>query len=259
MTGTLGGITDLPISLDDVLAAAEATASHVVRTPIVSGASLSNSFDLLLKAESLQTSRRIQSSGRSRRPPGLISQADGERGVITVSAGDHGIALSYAASISAPRRPWSCRKAPTQAKIIAIEELGGRPVLVDGTKLMDHMEEIQAREGFTFIHPFDHPAVMAGQGTVGLEIIQDLPHVDVAVVPVGGGGLILGIATAIKALKPEVRVPSASSPRVRMSFRAAGHWGRRRHLSTSPPWPMDSTPPGAGQTPSPYTADSWMR
>ncbi len=94
---------------------------------------------------------------------------------------------------------------------------------MDGRRLMESVEEIQREHGQIFIHPFDHPHVIAGQGTVGLEILDDLPDVDVVVVPVGGGGLISGIAVALKALKPGVvviGVEPEGSPAVSRSLAA---------------------------------------
>jgi threonine dehydratase len=91
-------------------------------------------------------------------------------------------------------------------KIAAIEGYGAQVRLVDHMRLMESMEEICREQGQTFIHPFDHPSVIAGQGTVGLEILEQLPDVEVIVVPVGGGGLLSGIAAYVKRRKPTVAI-----------------------------------------------------
>jgi threonine dehydratase len=190
------------VELTDIEDAADAVRSHVIRTPILSGApiGLPDGIDLWLKAENLQRLGVFKVRGATNAILKLSAE-ERSRGVITVSAGNHGLALTFAASQFGSRAVVVMPEGATQAKVAAVEEYGGEAVLVDGTKLMENMREIVDRDGLTFIHPFDHPDVIAGQGTVGLEIIEDIPDVDMVVVPVGGGGLISGIATAIKGRK----------------------------------------------------------
>lgn len=161
--------------------------------------------DLWLKAESLQKTGSFKVRGAIN-ALSLLSEAEKQHGVIGVSAGNHGIALAWAGRIAGTRATVVMPEAAMRSKIAAIEGQGGRTVLVDGTRLMESMEEIRASEGQLFIHPFDRPEVIAGQGTIGLEIMEDLPDVEAVVVPVGGGGLISGIAAAVYAGTSKIEV-----------------------------------------------------
>ncbi len=160
---------------------------------------------VLLKAENLQKTGSFKARG-GLNAIGRLSAEERARGVITVSAGNHGIALSYAGSMLVAPVTVVMPETAVKSKMAAIEAYGGRTVRVDGGHLMESMEEIRGREGQVFIHPFDNPDVIAGQGTVGLELLEDCPDVEVVVVPVGGGGLISGVATAIKLQQPHIAV-----------------------------------------------------
>jgi threonine dehydratase len=191
------------VQLDDVLEARTLIAPFVHRTPLFGSATLSRltGTTLTLKAENLQKTGAFKVRGAIN----ALSRLDDEsrrRGVIGVSAGNHGMALAYAAGLLGTRATVVMPETATRAKINAIQGYGGRTVLVDGRRLMESMEEVCRQEGQTFIHPFEHPRVIAGQGTVGLELVEDVPDVEAVIVPVGGGGLISGIATAVKARAP---------------------------------------------------------
>ena len=116
------------------------------------------------------------------------------------------MAVAYAARIVGSHATVVMPETAVAGKIAAIEEYGGTVVLVDGNRLLESMEVLQREGGQTFIHPFEHPHVNAGQGTVGLEIMDESPDIDAVVVPVGGGGLISGIAAAVKARSPKTLV-----------------------------------------------------
>lgn len=161
--------------------------------------------DLWLKAENLQKTGSFKARGAIN-TLGTLSPEERSRGVVAVSAGNHGAALAYAARMVGACAAVIMPETATRSKIAAIEGYGAEAMLVPGDRLMESMEEIRNERGAVFVHPFDHPSVIAGAGTVGLEILEDLPDVEVVVVPVGGGGLISGIAIAIMTLHPETMV-----------------------------------------------------
>ena len=118
-----------------------------------------------------------------------------------VSAGNHGAGVAYGARIAGIRATVVMPETAMRSKIAAVEAYGAEVRLADHMRLMETMEAIQRKEGQTFIHPFDNPFVIAGQGTVGLEVLEQVPDVEVVVVPVGGGGLISGIAAYMKRIR----------------------------------------------------------
>src|SRR5947209_3918830 len=191
------------ITLEDVKAAAARIRPHVHRTPLLHSATLSelSGADLRLKAENLQKTGSFKPRGGINATLQLAPE-ERSRGVISISAGNHAAALAFAARMAGTHATLVMPETASLSKIAATRGYGAEVVLVDGRRLMESMEEIQREQGQTSIHPFDHPQVIAGQGTVGLEIVDDLPDVDIVVVPVGGGGLISGIAIGLKALKP---------------------------------------------------------
>lgn len=197
----------IPVEFDDVVAAAARIKDHVYRTPLLPAPGLGGdtSLDLWLKAENLQRGGAFKVRGAIN-AVSLLSRDRLRHGVVTLSAGNHGIALSYAASVAGCPATIVMPDTAVRAKIAAIEAFGGRPVLVDGATLLEHTRKLQEALGATFVHPFDDPDVIAGQGTVGLEIMDEAPSLDMVVVPVGGGGLISGVATAVKGRSPQTMV-----------------------------------------------------
>ncbi len=154
-----------------------------------------------------------------------LSEDERKRGLVTCSSGNHGTALAYAASIFG--HPPTKIFLPTYAdpnKVRKLKALGAEAVLHGDTFLetLDEAQQYAKDSGATYVHSHSHPLVIAGQGTIGLEIMEDLPDVQAVLVPIGGGGLISGIATAIKTISPEVRVigvePTAA-PGAYLSFR----------------------------------------
>jgi threonine dehydratase len=197
------------LSLDDVLAARETIAGRLHRTPVFSSATLSRQTggNVFLKAELFQRTGAFKPRGVLNKLAQL-SDEEKRRGVISISAGNHAGALAYAAAvegIDALVVMWATASA---IKVAAARGYGATvdTEAPDIPSAFERLEALQAETGRTLVHPYDDPFVMAGQGTVGLELVEDVPDVDVVLVPVGGGGLVSGIATAVKGLRPDARV-----------------------------------------------------
>ena len=197
------------LSLDDVLAARETIGDGVHRTPTFSSATLGEHVGgrVFLKAELFQRTGAFKPRGVLNKLARLSADEKG-RGVISISAGNHAQALAYAAAregIDALVVMW---KTASPMKIAAARAYGATidTEAPDIPAAFERLDELIAETGRTLVHPYDDPMVMAGQGTVGLEIVEDVPDVDVVLVQVGGGGLVSGIATALKGRKPEARV-----------------------------------------------------
>ena len=190
------------VNLDAVRDAAVRIAGLVVRTPLLPSPWID---DLWLKPESLQPIGAFKLRGATN----ALHRLDDERraaGVITHSSGNHGQALAYAGrAIGVPVTVVMPDNSPT-VKVDATRGYGAEVLLVPPAEREAVAAAVLDERGLTLIPPYDHVDIIAGQGTVGLEIIEDLPSVDVVVVPVGGGGLASGVASAVKALVPSVAV-----------------------------------------------------
>lgn len=185
-----------PVTRDDVVRAAETIRGRVRRTPLLDGSGLLPG--LTLKAELFQHTGSFKARGVTNRLAAM-SADERERGVAGASAGNHAIALAWGASREGlDSVVFSWRTAST-FKLDRARTLGARIDMEadDPAGAFTRLEEHLERHGATLVHPFDDPLVMAGQGTVGLEILEDAPGADVVVVPVGGGGLVAGIAAAV--------------------------------------------------------------
>jgi threonine dehydratase len=222
----------LPISIDDVRAAAERIAGLAHRTPLLRSRTLDARVGapVALKAENLQRAGAFKFRGACNAVAALRPE-----GVCSVSSGNHAQALSLAArehgahaTILMPRDAPASKRAATEgygAEVLEFDRYSeDREALV---------RELAAERGLTLVHPYDEPLVMAGQGTVGLELAAEIEDLDVVLVQVGGGGLISGVATAVKALQPAARIvgvePQASDDTAR-SLRA----GERVRVEVSP-------------------------
>lgn len=201
---------------------------HIHHTPLLSSRMLSDAtgFDVRLKAEMFQRT----GSYKIRGPLNKFTYLTGDeraRGVVCSSAGNHAQGVALAARIHGITAVVCMAENATPSKIEATRGYGAEVVL-HGTiwdEANEQAKELVRDRGLTYIHPFDDVQLIAGQGTVGLEIIRDWPDIDVAVVPIGGGGLISGVSQALKAIKPSVRVvgvESSGAPGMRDSV-AAGH------------------------------------
>ena len=189
------------MQLDDVLAARETIGDDLHRTPVFSSRTLGP--NVFLKAELFQRTGSFKPRGVLNKLRSLSAE-ERARGVIGVSAGNHAQALAYGAAVEGLDALLVMWGTASPAKVEATREYGAQVDLeADGPEtVFDRLHELMDQTGRTLVHPFDDPLVAAGQGTVGLEIAEDVPEVGTVVVPVGGGGLISGIATAL----PDKRV-----------------------------------------------------
>ena len=182
---------------------------HVQHTPLVHGGMLSKRFgaSLFLKLENMQYTGAFKERGALNKMSALTSR-ERSRGVIAASSGNHAQAVAYHATRLGIPSVIVMPKVTPQIKIRRTLKLRGE-VIVQGAEFDDSLAfalKKAKEDGLTFIHPFNDPLVIAGQGTVGLEIMQDLPEAEILLVPVGGGGLVAGCATAAKALNPKLKV-----------------------------------------------------
>ena len=185
-----------PVTHDDVLRAAETIRGRVRRTPLLEGTTLAPG--LSLKAELLQHTGSFKVRGVTNRLAALASE-ERRRGVAGASAGNHAIALAWGAAAEGLECVVFSWSAASRFKLDRARALGAHVDVdaEDPSTAFIRLEEHLAETGRVLVHPFDDPLVMAGQGTVGLEILEDAPKVDVIVVPVGGAGLVAGIAAAV--------------------------------------------------------------
>jgi len=207
--GLATDLTGLPIGLADLYAAANIISGAVVETPCSYSRTLSSicGCEIWLKFENLQFTASFKERGALNRLNAL-SVEERHRGVIAMSAGNHAQGVAYHANrLGIP----ATIIMPIGTPMVKIENTKrhGAGVIVKGTTLEDAAEFARAQglaHGMIFIHPYDDPLVIAGQGTVGLEMLRAVPQLDTLVVPIGGGGLIGGIAIAAKSLKPSLRI-----------------------------------------------------
>jgi threonine dehydratase len=196
------------IELGEIHAAAARLSGKVHRTPVLAARSLGElaGVRLLLKCESLQKTGSFKPRGALNKVLSL-TVADQARGLVTVSAGNHGQAVAWATREVGATCVVVMPAGAPRSKLDAVRGYGAEVVLhADRATLFDRLREVERERGLLFIHPFDDPVVLAGAGTVGLEIMEDAGEVDTVVVPVGGGGLLGGVACAVKALRPATRV-----------------------------------------------------
>ena len=218
----------LPLTLTEFHEARARMGAHVYHTPLVTSRTLSErtGFDVRLKAELFQRTGSYKIRGPLNKFPQL-SDEEKRRGVICSSAGNHAQGVALAARIHGIKAVVCMAANATPSKIEATRAYGAEVVLHGSIwdEANERAKQLVAEHGYTYIHPFDDRQLMTGQGTVGLEIAHDWPEVDVVVVPIGGGGLISGIAMALKAHNPRVRVigvESSGAPGMQRSVEA-GH------------------------------------
>ena len=193
------------ISLAEIQAARERLSGIAVRTPLIP--LQHNGKTLYLKPENLQPIGAFKIRGAYNKIASLTPE-ERARGVIAYSSGNHAQGVAYAARALNSKAVIVMPRVAPAVKREATEALGAEVVYVgpSGVERMAKAEELAAKHGYTMIPPYDDDQIIAGQGTLGLEIVEDLPDVDLVLVPVGGGGVISGIATAVKSLKPHVNV-----------------------------------------------------
>lgn len=207
--GDSHGVPAMPVGYADIEAAHRMIAPHIIHTPCMKSRTLSSILgaEIWLKFENLQFTAAYKERGALNK---LMSLSDAQRakGIIAASAGNHSQGLSYhAARLGVP----TTIVMPTYTPIVKVKQTEGHgaTVVLHGDNFDEayaKARELEVERGLTFVHPFDDPMVIAGQGTVAIEMLQDVPEIDTLVVPIGGGGLISGMAIAARAINPDVEV-----------------------------------------------------
>lgn len=201
------------INQSDIDSARRAIQGKVHRTPTLSASALGEmaGVNLFLKCEHFQKTGSFKPRGALNKLAHLSPQ-ELARGLVSASAGNHAQGLSYAARTFGAHATIVMPEDAPQAKIDAVRGYGGDIVFAESVNTMfDKMLELQREHGYTIAHPFDDPFVIAGQATAGMEILEDVPDAEYVLVPIGGGGLISGIASALKLNNPKVRVIGVES------------------------------------------------
>ncbi|MCK9514608.1 MAG: threonine ammonia-lyase [Ottowia sp.] len=204
------------LELSDIHAAAERLRGQIVPTPCVESRTLSQlaGARIFLKFENLQFTATFKERGAYNKLAQL-SDAERRRGVVAMSAGNHSQGVAYHAQrLGIPTTIVMPTFTPG-VKVASTRNFGARVILHGDTleAAHAHAQELATRHDLVFVHPYDDLAIMAGQGTIGLEMLQAVPDLDVLVVPVGGGGLMAGIATAAKAMRPDIRMVGVQTRR----------------------------------------------
>ena len=199
-------MTDQLVTLREISRAREVIAGRLHRTPTASSSYLSKQCgaNVTLKLELFQKTGSFKPRGVLNALTSL-EKAARERGVISLSAGNHAQALAWGATSLGIRSTIVMPQSAQRSKLEATRGYGGEVVLTEGD-LLETCLSIQRERGLTLIHPFDDRRVIAGQGTVGLELLEDVPNVDLVLVACGGGGLLSGVAAAVKLTRPSARV-----------------------------------------------------
>jgi threonine dehydratase len=215
--------TQLPISLNDVLRARERVRESIYCTPFARSEMLSKvtGQQVYLKLENLQMTGSFKERGALNRLS-LLTPEEAARGVVAASAGNHAQGVAYHATRRGVRSIIVMPLATPLVKVTATREFGAE-VMLHGANYDEACAEatrLCESEGMVFLHPFDDAAVMAGQGTIGLEMLEQVPDLDAVIVPIGGGGLIGGIACAIKETRPGCRVIGVQTSRLPSMLRA---------------------------------------
>src|SRR6266702_3565665 len=204
----------MTVTLADIEAAHRAIAGHVVRTPMLPAPRLSalTGASVRVKYENLQVTNSFKERGALNKLASLTA-SERARGVIAMSAGNHAQAVAYhAAQLGIP----STIVMPVTTPFVKVHatKAYGAEVVLHGESVADaqlRAETLARERGLTFVHPYDDPMVIAGQGTIALEMLEDAPDLDLIVFPVGGGGLIAGNALAARALKPSIEIVGAEA------------------------------------------------
>lgn len=194
------------VSLSDLRAARQVIGDRLVRTPLVPCPALSarTGAHVALKLELFQQTGSFKPRGVLNAVEALTPD-ERARGVISISAGNHAQALAWAAAAIGVTSTIVMPQTAVRAKVDATRALGGE-VILTSDDLLATARQLQAERSLTFVHPFDDPVVIAGAGTVGVEIVEDEPDVDLVLVGCGGGGLLAGVAAAVRAMRPKARV-----------------------------------------------------
>lgn len=218
----------MEVTLSDVRAAQRRIATSVIVTPCPESIPLSECTGarIACKLDNFQRTGSFKERG-ARNALALLAPIERKRGVVAASAGNHALALAYHGSLLGISVTVVMPDFAPLIKITTCEKLGARVILhgSDFSEARAKADELVGREGLTYIHGFDAPEIIAGQGTLGLEILRQVPDVDAIVCPIGGGGLIAGLALAVKATRPRVKVIGVES-RCTGNFAAARKAGK---------------------------------
>jgi threonine dehydratase len=208
---------DTTITLEAIEAARRRIREHIFLSPCAYSETLSRmtGCDVHLKLENLQMTGSFKDRGALNK----ILQLDERQkraGVITASAGNHAQGVAHAAALNGIRATIVMPETTPLSKVIGTRELGAEIILHGSSYDAAYQRalELQTERGSTFIHAFDDPAIIAGQGTIGLELLEQIPDMEMVIVPVGGGGLLAGIATALKTQRPEVELIGVEAERL---------------------------------------------
>jgi threonine dehydratase len=195
--------------LEDILKARDIIGKYVHKTPILSSSTIDKiaGGEIYFKCENFQKTGSFKLRGAFNN---ILSnlEKNREKGVIAFSSGNHAQAVAYAARALDIKATIIMQEFPNLIKVRATKGYAANVILYgkDGLEMEEKAMEIKEKENYNLIHPYDDYEIIAGQGTIGLEILDDLPDVGEVYVPIGGGGLISGIATSIKSLRPEIKV-----------------------------------------------------
>lgn len=240
----------MPIPIQAIREAAARLEPHLHRTPVLSSRTLGEraGVSLVLKAESLQKTGSFKLRGALNIVLTLAPEQR-ERGLVTVSAGNHAQAVAWAARVVGVACTVVMPGNAPRSKSDAVRAYGATIVSHDDrATLFERLKQEQARSGAAFVHPFDDPAGLAGAGTVGLELLEQAPELDAVLVPIGGGGLMAGVACAVRALRPACRVIGvelAEGPGMKPALAA----GRPVPVARPPTLADGLTPPFVGALP----------
>lgn len=227
------------LDLAAIRAARDRIAGRVHLTPTITASRLGQraGLQLVLKCENLQKTGSFKVRGALTKLSSLGAE-ERARGVVTVSAGNHAQAVAWAARAAGGgiHAVVVMPETASPAKVEACRGYGAEVVLhgTSGIQAFEHAHVLERERGLVFVHPFDDEVVCAGAGTVGLELMEQVPDLDAVIVPIGGGGLISGVATAVKEISPRTRVYGVEpkgAPSTRMSL-DAGHAVRLESLNT---------------------------
>lgn len=204
------------VTLQDIYRARRRIAPLASKTPLLESPAISSTVgaSVFLKPELLQQTGSFKIRGAANKILSL-SPAERELGVITASTGNHGRAVAYVANRLGVQATVCLSEAVPENKVAALRNLGAH-VVIHGHSQDDafrRAQELRQKQGLVFVPPFDDGLIIAGQGTIGLELVEDLPDVETVLVPVSGGGLISGIAKALKSASPEIKIIGVSMER----------------------------------------------
>ena len=232
--GTAGSAGN--VTFEDIEAAAARLAGQVLDTPCLESRTLSQivGAQVFLKFENLQFTASFKERGALNKLATLVERGEPVRGVIAASAGNHAQGVAHHAQRLGLRAVIVMPEHTPTVKVERTRGFGAEVVLVGATfdEARDHALALAAREGLTFVHPFDDALVIAGQGTIGLEMLRAQPDLDTLVIAVGGGGLISGIATAVRQLKPGIEIVGVQTARFPAMVNAIKHTQHPQGAST---------------------------